>query len=249
MKTVNANPDWPLSPAQQEAWEQFETSDRNGQTLFNPWVDPQDAAPDCVVFFERIGRLVVQFMPGLYRLRDDQWLSQEATGAAVTVPDPLKETWCSANAVRDKLKSRPDVGVYAIPVLVFPDMGPDAGILAEAQRRKVRVLFGGSDLVSDLVDLPSEAEMRPDFNGRYIEEEVQLLMRRPDEASDRWETPIESMSNEAPAEAVPSEEASPAVEGPAGAIMVQRVEVMNIYVTIIYGGNGDEPSLITVQGQ
>ena len=104
MKTVNANPDWPLSPAQQEAWEQFETSDRNGQTLFNPWVDPQDAAPDCVVFFERIGRLVVQFMPGLYRLRDDQWLSQEATGAAVTVPDPLKETWCSANAVRDKLK-------------------------------------------------------------------------------------------------------------------------------------------------
>ena len=57
------------------------------------------------------------------------------------------------------------------------------------------------------------------------------------------------MSNEAPAEAVPSEEASPAVEGPAGAIMVQRVEVMNIYVTIIYGGNGDEPSLITVQGQ
>ena len=51
------------------------------------------------------------------------------------------------------------------------------------------MLFGGSDLVSDLVDLPSEAEMRPDFNGRYIEEEVQLLMRRPDEASDRWETP------------------------------------------------------------
>ena len=246
MKTVNANPDQPLSGAEQNAWDQFRASDRNGQALFHPWVTPQDAKPHCVVFLERIGRLVVRVMPGQYRLRDDQWLSQDATGAAITVPDPFKETWRAANAVRDTLKLRPDIGVYAIPVLVFPDMDPDAGILAEAQRRKVRVLFGASDLVSNLVDLPSETEMRPDFNSRYIEEEVQLLMRRPDEETDESETPIESMSNEAPAEAVPSEEASPEVEGLAGAIVVQRVDVMNLYVTIV---NGDEPPVITVQGR
>ena len=244
VKTVNANPDRPLSPTEQEAWEQFETSDRNGQALFHPWVDPQDAAPDCVVFFQRIGRLVVRVMPGQYRLRDDQWLSQEAMGTTVPLPDPLKDTWSSANAVRDKLKSRPDIGVYAIPVLVFPDMEPDAGILAEAQKRKVRVLFGQSDLVSNLVDLPSEAEMRPDFNSRYIEEEVQMLMHRHDEETDQSATAIETPSDDAP-----SDEASSAVQGPAGAIVVQRVDVMNIYVTIVYGGNGDEPSLITVQGQ
>ena len=260
LKTVNANPDQPLSGAEQNAWDQFRASDRNGQALFHPWVHPQDAKPHCVVFLQGIGRLVVQFMPGLYRLRDDQWLSQEATGANFPLPDPLQEIWRSANAVRNVLKPGPDVGIYAIPVLVFPDMGPDAGILAEAQRRKVRVLFGASDLVSDLVDLPSEAEMRPDFNSRYIEEEVQLLMRRPDEETDESETPKEAPSNEptpneptsndAPSDDAPSnEEASPAVEGPAGAIVVQRVEVMNIYITVVNGGNCDEPPVITVQGQ
>ncbi len=244
MKTVSANPDQPLSPAEQDAWDQFQASDRNGQALFHPWVDPKDAAPHCVVFFERIGRLVVRFIPGRCRLHHDQWLSENAAGATFSLPDPFKETWRSANAVRNRLKLRPDIGVYAIPVLVFPDMEPDAGILAEAQTRKVRVLFGASDLTSNLVDLPSEAEMRPKFIGRYIEEEVQLLMHRPDEETDRSETPIE-----APAYEVLSEEASPAVEGPAGAIMVQRVEVMNIYVTIVYGGNGDEPPVINVRGQ
>ena len=248
VKTVNANPDQPLSAAEREAWEQFQASDRPGQALFHPWVDPQDAAPDCVVFVERIGRLVVRFMPGRFLLQDRPRLREDATGGTDPVPDPLKEIWRSANAVRDKLKSRPDIGVYAIPVLVFPDIEPDAGILAQAQKRKVRVLFGRSDLVSNLVDLPSEAEVRPEFSSRYIEEEVQLLMHRHDEVTDRSETPVEAPADEATSNEATAEAASPAVEGPAGVIMVQRVEVMHLNVTIVYGGTGAEPPLLTVQG-
>lgn len=239
MKTVSANPDQPLSAAERDAWQQFEASKRDGQVLFHPWVHPKDAAPHCVVFFERIARLVVRFMPGRCRRQGSKWLSEDATGANFPLPDPLQETWRSANAVRRRLKPRPEIGVYAIPVLVLPDMEPDASILAEAQRRKVRVLFGGSDLVDNLADLPTDAEMRTEFIAKYIEEEVQLLMERPEEETDQSEA-----SDEATAE-----EASPAVGGPAGAITVLRVDVMNIYVNIFNGGAGDEAPVITVQGR
>ena len=239
MKTVNANPNRPLSPAEQEAWDQFQASEQRGQALFHPIVDPQNAAPHCVVFLEAIGRLVLRFMPGNVQLKGSQWLSQDADGDAVPMPNPLKEIWRSADTVRDMLKPRPEIGVYAIPVLVFSDMEPDASILAEAQKRKVRALFGLGNLVTDLVDLPSETEMRTDFASRYIDDEMAVLQCSHDEGTVAAKEDAEKASDAAP----------PAVEGSAGAITIQRVDVMNLYVTIVCGGAGDTPPLITVQGQ
>ena len=39
------------------------------------------------------------------------------------------------------------------------------------------------------------------------------------------------------------------VNGRTGALTFQRVDTVNIYVTVVNGGVGDDPSLITVQGQ
>ena len=45
-----------------------------------------------------------------------------------------------------------------------------------------------------------------------------------------------------------SEEARPVVSGPAGALVMQWMETVNVYITIVNGSTGAEPPLLTVQG-
>ena len=49
----------------------------------------------------------------------------------------------------------------------------------------------------------------------------------------------------------PSEDVSPSVKGRVGALVLERVETVNIYITItiVNGDTGDDPPLITVRGQ
>ena len=44
----------------------------------------------------------------------------------------------------------------------------------------------------------------------------------------------------------PTEDSSPAGKGWVGALVLERVETVNIYVTIVNGGADDDPPLITV---
>lgn len=70
MKTVNANPDQPFNPSEQEAWRQFQANDRKGQALFHPMVYPKATPPEYVAFFEGIGRFAVRLMPGIFWQRN-----------------------------------------------------------------------------------------------------------------------------------------------------------------------------------
>ncbi len=245
MKTVNANPDQPFNPSEQEAWRQFEASDRNGQALFGPMVDPKATPPEYVACFEGIGRFAVRLMPGTYWQRNGRWMLEDADGTAAPVPDPLKEAWRSAIAVHDRLVRELEIGAYVVPVAIFPDMEPDADIMREAEPTSVKVLWGPDDQVRKLVDLLGEKEMRTAFNGSYIEREVRVLQRPPSvEAS----VPAEPVSEAAPEDAAP-ENGPPEVGGRIGALVIQRAETVNINLTIVYGGTGDEPPILTVQGR
>ena len=73
--------------------------------------------------------------------------------------------------------------------------------------------------------------MQTHLSRRYIQREVEVLSRAP-----TVETP-------------PQAEEAQSVNGRAGALTFQRVDTVNIYVTVVNGGVGDDPSLITVQGQ
>ena len=244
MKTVNATPDHngnqSLNPAEEAAWAQFAASDRSGQALFHPLVEPGAPAPGCVVFLEGIGRFAIRFMPGPYSLANGQWRCHHDGGAAVPVADPLEETWQAAAAVRAKLRRELDIGAYVIPVAMFPDMEMDEDILTAAQGRSVRVLCGQGNEVQRLVNLPDEQEAYLQFERRFIEREVAALSR-PSSLG-------EAVLAEAAEEELP-EEALPEVAGRTGALVLERAETVNIYVTIVNGGTGAEPPLLTVQGR
>ena len=242
MKTLHAtnteNAYESLNPAEQHAWDAFQSSNHRGQALFHPLVLPGDTPPDCLVLLERVGRFAIRFMPGRYSLTNGQWLHHDDAGGINPVDDPLKETWQAATAVRDRIKRELNIGAYVIPVTMFPDMEPDPDILAEAQHRKRRILFGQGDEMTRLASIPDEDETYLGLDSGFIEQDVRVLSRPP--------------STQEPAPPVPADqakEAEPTVSGISGDLVINGVETLNIYLTVnLDGADGEIAPLLTVRG-
>ena len=231
MKVVKNDNNNPLSPAEMKACQQFEDSAQAGQVLFQPQVAAGQPAPNCVALFDEVGRFGVTILEGRYTVEDGQWVRHQADGARSPMDNPLERAWQAAKSVRTELKRELDLNTYVIAVAWFPDMDEDEDILDEVGGRKVRLFFGQIDLAQKLVDLPNDDELQTHLSRRYIQREVEVLSRAP-----AGETP-------------PPAEEPQSVNGRAGALTFQRVDTVNIYVTVVNGGVGDDPSLITVQGQ
>ena len=233
MKVVKNNDDnnQPLTLAEVEAIRQFEQSNREGQVLFHPQVAAGQPAPNCVPFFEEVGRFAITILEGCYTVENGRWFRQEDDGAMAPVDNPLEGAWQAAKSVRMALKRELDLNTYVIAVVWFPDMEEDEDILDEAGGRSVGLFFGQVDLAQRLVNLPKEDELQTQLSARYIQREVAAL--QPDPAA---------------AEAAPAEGPKP-VNGRAGAMNIGRVETMNVHITVVNGDDDDTPPLITVQGQ
>ena len=228
MKVVKNNN--PLSPAETRACQQFEASTQAGQVLFQPKVAAGQPAPNCVALFDEVGRFGVTILEGHYTVEGGQWF-QRQVDSATPIDNPLEKAWQATKSVRTELKRELDLNTYVIAVAWFPDMDEDDNILDEADGRSVRLFFGQADLAQRLVNLPKEDELQTHLSSRYIKQEVEALSR-------------------APAVEIPTPAEDPqSVSGRAGALTFQRVDTVNIYVTVVNGGVGDDPSLITVQGQ
>ena len=240
VKNKNENEKNPLTLAEKEACQQFEASDRAGQALFHPRVAAGKSAPNCVVFCEEVGRFGITILEGRYsveeaRTEDEQWYRHESDGTRTPIDNPLEGAWQAAAEVREELKRKLDLKLYTIAVAWFPDMEPDEDILDAAAGGSAHPLFGRGDLVQRLVKLPDSKELQPQLNDGYIKQEITALSR--------------ASTATAGAAAPPEAEAPPSVKGRVGALVLERVEIVNIDITIVYGGDGGDPPLITVQGQ
>ena len=231
MKATNAGSDRdnqpPLTLAEQEAYRQFEASDRAGRALFHPWVAGGAATPHCLGFFEGICRFGVMFLDGYYSVENGQWYHREnEDDVPVPVGNPLEEAWQRAMVVKAQLREELDIGAFFIPVVVFTDMTPDDDILDEVRNRKVRVLWGLDDLVERLIELPERDDLYPRLNGQFIAREIEVLSR------------------EAPRKAPAPEQMALDLGG--GSLVLQRAETVNIYLSIAAttGAGSDAPPLV-----
>ena len=228
----NDNNHKPLTSVEREACRQFEASARAGQALFHPQVAAGQPAPNCVAFFEEIGRFAITILEGRYSVENGRWYHHETGGAVTPIDNPLEGAWQAAKTVRTELKRELDLNTYVIAVVSFPDMAEDEDILEEAEGRSVHVLFDEVDLVQRLVNFPKGDELQTHLGRRYIKQEVSVLNRASSVA----------VSPE------PAETSTP-VKGRVGALSIGRVETMNVSITIANDGDVDDPPLITVQGQ
>ena len=230
VKNNDNNPE-PLTLAELEACQQFEQSDRAGQALFHPVVAAGQPAPNCVVFLERIGRFGITALPGQWSAAHDQRVCREADDTDTDSDDALEYAWQAGQEVLHELQRKLDRRLYTFAVAWFPDMESDQGIIDATGGRGVYVLFGQEELIQRLVNLPDEKKLQTQLSSRYIKQEVAALL--------------------SPSAEVPPEPANPAptVPGKAGWMNVGPVETVNLYITIVTGGEDDVPPLITVQGQ
>ena len=230
MKVVTNDHNNPLTLAEMAACRQFEASNWDGQALFHPQVAAGQPAPKCVASFEEVGRFAVTVMEGPHSVANGQWFRHDADGARTPIDNPLEKAWQAGRAVRARLHCELELNTYVIAVAWFPDMDEDEDILEEVGGRSVRLFFGQVDLVERLVNLPKENELQTQLNGRYIEREVAVLSRAPD---------VERPAGEVP----------PSVAVRDGALVLERVDTVNVYITVVNGGVGDDPPLITLPGQ
>ena len=214
MKVIKNDPEAALTLAQIEFCNQLEQSDRPGQALWAPRVDGDEPAPDCLVSIKAVCRFAVMLPEGRFSVDGDEWFRHNADGNATPESDLIERAWQAATAVRMTLKEGLGIGAYVIPVIIFNDMSPDAGILAAAQGRRVKVLFGDGDgdVVRTLVNLPDDPQLQTHLSMRYIQRDMEVLGR--DHAR----------------KAKPSA-ANSLVLGD-GKLVIQHVDVVNIYVNI-----------------
>ena len=232
MKVVKNDNGNPLSPAESRACRQFEASAQAGQVLFHPQVAAGQPAPSCVALFEGVGRFGVTILEDRYTVEAGQWFRHQADGARSPIENPLERVWQAAKAIRTELKEQLAINTYVIAVAWFPDMDEDEDedILDEADGRSVRLLFGQADPAQRLASFPGDDELQTHLSRRFIKRELEVL-------------------SPAPAVETPPPDGEPqSLDGRAGALTFQQVDTVNIYVTVVNGG-GDDPSLITLQGQ
>lgn len=234
MKVVKNNDDnnQPLTLAELEAIQQFEASERDGQAVFHPQVSAGRPVPNIVAFLKKIGRFAITILEGRHTLADGQWFRREDDGSETPIDNPLEAAWQAAKSVRIALEPELGFQPYAIPVAWFPDMAENEDILDEAEGRSARVLFGQVDLAPVLAELPKSEQLQTQLSMRYIDREMAALSR-----------PAAAVAPE------PAKDPSPALKGRVAALSIGRVETMNVYITIVSGGEDDDPPLITVQGQ
>ena len=224
MKVEKTNNNRSLTVAQIEFCDQLKRSDRTGQALWWPQVAANEPAPDCVVFIKEICRFAVMLPPEQYSVEGGDWYCHDADGKT-PVSDLIEAAWQAAGQVRLAIKGVLGRGAYTIPVIIFNDMGPNAGIMEAAQGRGVRVFFGQDEVVQRLVNLPDEEQLQPWLGSRDIQKEVAVLSR------------TSTLEAETPEQAF--------LEIGGGRLVIQHVDVVNVYIN---AGADAGASLLGVQG-
>ena len=154
----------------------FEKSDLDGQVLWHPTLDEGDDVPEAVMFIKERIRLAITVVPGLYSVKNSRWKVHDSDGG-IPIENPLERAWSAAAAVRSKLSAAVRVGIYVIPVVIFPHMDENPDIIDACRRRKVRLLWGmDDDLVETLDSLPEPREIQSQLSDEFIADEIAILL-------------------------------------------------------------------------
>ena len=142
----------PKRRAERRVYEVLANSNRQGFVYYEWRKGYQCIELDFAVWIEGLGRIALQVKGGIYVLINGQWYLKKRDGLRPVTSCPMDETKLAALDLHDDIEEL-DVthnNPFVLPVLVFPDMEPDAAIENLAKRAGVYVIWGVRDLLPDL---------------------------------------------------------------------------------------------------
>ena len=167
----------PKRQAELTVYRQLEVSDAVGTVIYEARPDRSYPEVDFVIWIEGVARIAMQVKGGQYRTERGKWYLATPNGEEKQ-STPAKQALESALALHNYLQERisDTRNPFVVPVLLFPDMDPDADIETWAAQAGIHVLFGEQRLVERLEELAAVAQMRFPPTEEEIAEEVDLVM-------------------------------------------------------------------------
>ena len=118
----------PMRQAELVTYKQVAASDAPGVALYECHPTPSSPEVDFVIILEGVAHFAVQVKGGHWRMEDGQFQLLTDQGW-ITKTAPPTQACDAAYAVRNAVRAVLGRSIYIIPVILFPDMEPDADIL------------------------------------------------------------------------------------------------------------------------
>ena len=167
----------PKRQAELAVYLELQAAEAAGEAIYEARPNRSCKEVDFAIWLQDVARIAMQVKGGQYRIERGSWYLATPSGEEKK-PTPAKQTWDAALQLHDFLQER--IGgsrnPFMVPVLVFPDMAPVAGIEAWAAQAGIHVLFGAERLVERLVELAATARVYFPPTVEEIAEEVELVM-------------------------------------------------------------------------
>ena len=141
----------PKRQAEAAVYDVLAESDRCGHAHYERGAPGRSRRTDFGLWLENVGRYAIEVKGGQYTFDPEleQWLLHTPDGLEAK-SSPLQQADDSAMGLRNEIHRNTGFWVFIIPVVVFPDMGPDPVIEKYAQSTNVRVIWGAEHLLADL---------------------------------------------------------------------------------------------------
>ena len=167
----------PKRRAERRVFEALAGIDRRGFVYYEWRRGYECIELDFAVWIEGLGRFALQVKGGLYLIIDGRWYLKKRDGLRPVRSCPLDETKLAALDLHDDIEELAGIhyNPFVLPVLVFPDMEPDAAIESLARRAGVYVIWGVRDLLGDLEEIVRSRRVAEALGMERIAHEVDAV--------------------------------------------------------------------------
>ena len=166
----------PKRRAEMFVLDQLAASVRVGTACYEWSAGPGSPEVDFPVWVQDLGRFAIQVKGGHYTIHNFNWFLSAPDGSVEPKTSPVFQTWDGAMSVRRVVEAVTGFQVYIIPVLVFPDMEPDAHMTALAAHKKVYLVWRGEDLTARLEEIAATEGVRRPPICDHIKNEFHAIM-------------------------------------------------------------------------
>ena len=167
----------PMRQTELCVYNQVDASEAPGVALYECHPTPSSPEIDLVFILENVAHFAVQVKGGHWRLEEGQFQLLTDQGW-VNKTAPPTQACDAAYDVRNAVRAVLGWSIYVIPILLFPDMEPDADLLNWRANHALAMLFGKAPIIDRLLDC-AQAEGVEIFHpptAADITEELKVLM-------------------------------------------------------------------------